>query len=125
MVSWKIVNNDISFGDDGTLLLVYGKEEIKQNLEFELTTNLNEWVLNTEFGVDWINGKNGILDINYSNLTKVKIRHQILKLLEKRREVKKLKKIEYIINEEKRELRLLIDILSNHGDVNLDIKVGE
>lgn len=59
MKTFKIVNGDLVFDGQGNLVMVEGKEEIGQSIERVLTTNIGEWFLNFEHGLDYseIQGK--------------------------------------------------------------------
>jgi len=59
MKTFKIVNGDLVFDGQGNLVIVKGKEEIGQSIERILTTNIGEWFLNLEHGLDYsaIQGK--------------------------------------------------------------------
>ena len=59
MKTFKIVNGDLVFDGQGNLVMVEGKEEIGQSIERILTTNIGEWFLNLEHGLDYraIQGK--------------------------------------------------------------------
>ena len=45
---------DLEFDNRHSLKLVEDKEEVKQSLKIELSTNVGEWFLNLQFGVPWI-----------------------------------------------------------------------
>lgn len=60
MKTFKIENGDLVFDKFGNIEMVEGKEEVRQSIERRLTTNLGEWFLNTDFGLEYdkIKGKN-------------------------------------------------------------------
>lgn len=59
MKTFKIVNDDIVFDAQNNIVMVEGTEELMQSVERTLTTNINEWFLNLDFGLDYrsIRGK--------------------------------------------------------------------
>lgn len=59
MKTFKIENGDLVFDSVNNLVMVDGVEEQKQSIERILTTNINEWFLNTDHGLDYekIQGK--------------------------------------------------------------------
>lgn len=71
MKTFKIHNDDLVFDEQNNLVMVEGVDEVAQSIERTLTTNLNEWFLDIEFGLDYSaiigKGKN-IEDIRLSIL---------------------------------------------------------
>ena len=63
MKTLKIVNNDLVFDTQRSLVIVEGHDEEVQSVERLLTTNTGEWFLNVEHGLDYsrIQGK-GVTD---------------------------------------------------------------
>lgn len=59
MKSFKLNHNGDLVIENGDLVMIDGNEELRQCVERILTTNKNEWFLNTEFGLDYsaIQGK--------------------------------------------------------------------
>lgn len=57
--TFKIENGDLVFDDTCNLMLIDGVDEIAQSIERILTTNIREWFLNIDFGLDYskIKGK--------------------------------------------------------------------
>lgn len=53
MRTLKIVNGDIIFDEQRNLMMVEGREEEMQSIERLLTTNIEEWFLNIEHGLDY------------------------------------------------------------------------
>lgn len=59
MTTFKIVDGDLVMNKSMNFEMVEGRDEIAQCLERTLTTNINEWFLNTFHGLDYdaIQGK--------------------------------------------------------------------
>lgn len=59
MKSFKLDHNGDLVIQNGDLVMIDGREELKQCVERILTTNINEWFLDTGFGLDYsaIQGK--------------------------------------------------------------------
>ena len=59
MKTFKVVNGDLVFDSTKNLVMIDGIEEQKQSIERILTTNINEWFLNVDHGLDYnaIQGK--------------------------------------------------------------------
>ena len=59
MKSFKVDKNGDLIIENGDLVMIDGKEEIRQSIERILTTNVGEWFLDMEFGLDYqaIQGK--------------------------------------------------------------------
>lgn len=59
MKTFKIENGDLVFDNLGNFEIVEGIDEIAQSIERILTTNIGEWFLNIDFGLNYneIKGK--------------------------------------------------------------------
>lgn len=59
MKTFKLDDNGDLVIENGNLVMVEGKEELRQSIERILSTNINEWFLNANFGLDYeaIQGK--------------------------------------------------------------------
>ncbi len=59
MKSFKLNHNGDLVIENGDLVMIDGNEELRQCLERILTTNVNEWFLDIDFGLDYsaIQGK--------------------------------------------------------------------
>lgn len=59
MKTFKIENGDLVIDKSRNILMVEGKDELRQSIERILTTKLNEYFLNIELGLDYdaITGK--------------------------------------------------------------------
>lgn len=53
MKSFKVSNNGDLIIENGDLVIVDKHEEIRQSIERILTTNINEWFLDIDFGLDY------------------------------------------------------------------------
>lgn len=60
MKTFKIVDGDLVFDGQMDLVMVEGEAELIQSIERILTTNINEWFLNLNHGLNYqhIQGKN-------------------------------------------------------------------
>lgn len=64
MKTFKIVNGDLVIDGQNNIAMVSDVDEVAQSIERVLTTNVNEWFLNTFHGLDYdsIQGKNKDID---------------------------------------------------------------
>lgn len=64
METFKIVDGDIIFDEQGDLMLVNDDLEVIQSINRILTTNKGEWFLNVDFGLNYneIQGKGKSID---------------------------------------------------------------
>ena len=54
MKNLKLNNNgEFEIDEDGNLVFVENIEEVKQRLKIKMLTNLNEWFLDLNLGIDW------------------------------------------------------------------------
>lgn len=53
MKTFKIENDDLQFDGQNDLQMVEGQAEVSQSIERVLSTNLGEWFLNIEHGLDF------------------------------------------------------------------------
>lgn len=53
MKAFKVNSNGDLIIKNGDLVMIEGQEELRQSVERILTTNINEWFLDTEFGLDY------------------------------------------------------------------------
>lgn len=88
-------DNEIIFDDIGQCGLVSEEEDIMQAIRVELCQNKEQWHLNTNFGVPWLNDRNtGILQGKVENR---RIINEISKVI-KKYEIDRIKKIEFTDN---------------------------
>ena len=67
MIAFKIVNDDIVIDGSGNIELVEGKDETLQSVERALTTNLSEFFLSPEHGLEY-----GIIKTKNYNIDDIK-----------------------------------------------------
>lgn len=60
MKTFKIIDGDIAFDSNGTIVMTDGADEEAQALERCFTTNVSEWFLNATHGLEYnrVRGKN-------------------------------------------------------------------
>lgn len=88
-------DNEIIFDDIGQCGLVSEEEDIMQAIRVELSQNKEQWHLNTNFGVPWLNDRNtGILQGKVENR---RIINEISKVIKKYK-IDRIKKIEFTDN---------------------------
>ena len=88
-------NNEIVFDETGQCGLVSEDEDIMQAIRVELCQNKEQWLLNTNFGVPWLNKNNtGVLQGKLENR---RIINEVFKVI-KKYSVDRIKNIEFIDN---------------------------
>lgn len=88
-------DNEIVFDDTGQCKIVLEADDIIQAIRVELCQNKEQWYLNTNFGVPWLNERNtGILQGKVENR---RIINEISKVV-KKYEIDRIKKIEFTDN---------------------------
>jgi len=99
MKNLKLNNNgEFEIDEDGNLVFVENIEEVKQRLKIKMLTNLNEWFLDLNLGIDW----HEILS-NLDN-KKERIKLEIVRALSEDDAVNEIKNI--IIDSEERYLTI-------------------
>lgn len=81
IISNEVIDFDLS---TGAIELIVLEPELQQSLFLELQQNKNQWWLNTEFGLPWLNqvNKNGIFDRGTSNVSDIEA--EINRILDKK-----------------------------------------
>ncbi|SMB95324.1 Protein of unknown function [Desulfonispora thiosulfatigenes DSM 11270] len=108
MKTFKIKNGDIVF-DGKDIVLVEGIEEEKQSIERLLSTNIGEWFLNIDFGLDYkvLQGK---------QIDKERIRMAIVKALSQEDRIEKVEKVEISFDNARRYLKVSFILLMKTGN---------
>lgn len=59
MKTFKMIDGDYVLDNTNNLVIISGTNEVRQSIERILTTNITEWFLNVDFGLDYaaIQGK--------------------------------------------------------------------
>lgn len=121
MKSGKITEGDIVFDESGNLAMADGIEELKQGLEFEITTNIKEWYLNPNFGMKWLDDDKGILENKYDEN---KVLNDARRVIFKREEVKSINSLSCLFEASERKIYIEGDIITEIGNVGLKVGVG-
>lgn len=121
MKSGKITEGDIVFDESGNLAMADGIEELKQGLEFEIATNIKEWYLNPNFGMKWLDNDKGILENKYDEN---KVLNDARRVIFKRKEVKSINSLSCLFEASERKIYIEGDIITEIGNVGLEVGVG-
>ena len=100
MKTLKLDNSgDLEFDNRHSLKLVEDKEEVKQRLKIELSTNVGEWFLNLQFGVPWI-------EMLSEGEPPERFRAEISKILNADPAVEEIKSVNVNLNKSQRHLEI-------------------
>lgn len=106
-------NNEIVFNETGECCLVSDEDDVMQAIRVELCQNKGQWLLNSNFGVPWLNKNNtGILQ---GKIDKKRIINEISQVI-KKYEIDRIKKIEFTEDD-----YLLIEVVLNGEEKELKI----
>lgn len=106
-------NNEIVFNEAGECCLVSDEDDVMQAIRVELCQNKGQWLLNSNFGVPWLNKNNtGILQ---GKIDKKRIINEISQVI-KKYEIDRIKKIDFTEDD-----YLLIEVVLNGEEKELKI----
>ena len=118
MKTLKLDNSgDIVLNEKKELELVTSVEEVSQRLKIKLKTHFQEWFLDANFGVDWIN----LLGAG----NKSEIEFAIIEVLENDNAVEEIQEIDLRFEREQRIMTIDVVILLDVDEIiNLEVEVG-
>lgn len=109
--TFQMIDGDIVIEDD--LKVVNGQEELRQNLENRISTNINEWFLNLEMGLDYM----GIVD----KATDRDIELRIRKCCAQDERVKNINNLKVERNRKERTAEITFNVITKENE-NLSFK---
>lgn len=89
------IDGDLHF-ENGDFQIIQGVEEVQQSLTISLSTNLSEWFLNREFGLDF--------SVLFEKPTDEQIRSEIMRVIAQEDRVEAVD--ELIINQNRKQRKL-------------------
>lgn len=110
MQSLKLVDGDLSFDDNGELIMIDGAEEVAQCAAVTIGTNMEEWFLNPGLGIKF----RAFLDKQQSE---AEMREQIRQGLFQEPRIRTVESIEFTIDRKKRELWVRFVATADTGEV--------
>ena len=115
MKSLKLENGDLKL-ESGNFQLVEGKDEVKQRLKVELSTNVGEWFLNLQLGVPW-------MEMLSEDEPPERFRAEISKVLTADSDVEEIKNVEINMDRPNRKLTINIEIIIDGELINESVVI--
>ncbi len=109
MRTLKLQNDDLVFDGQNSLQLVEGREEAAQSIERVLSTNIGEWFLNIEHGLDIDIIRNKLVEDDRKRL-------EIIRALSQDPRFEELKEFNMSFDRKERKLQLSFIALMKSGE---------